>query len=144
MWALFQNMATVMGYFFASVLCIGVVASILYWVYKFGKIIVNKLKARSTKIKFNGYVYQVVYKYVEYDCFMFTAYKDWYFVIKRYPEYPLNCRFDKKFIKYLSIYDDHFSPYDYCKGYGLHKYKSLDEAKAKLQDYVKHINESQE
>ena len=137
----FQSIAMYIGYLFGGILCICVFGSILYWLHRFGKILVNKIKANSTKIKFKGYVYQVAYKYVEYDCFMFDAFKDWFFVIKRYPEYPLNARFDKKFVKYLSIYNDRFSLYDYCKGYGLYKYKSLDEAKAKLQDYVAHINE---
>ena len=127
------------GYLFGSILCVCVILSILYWLYRFVKILVNKIKANSTKIKVDGYVYQLSYKYVEYDCFMFDAFKDWFFVIKKYPEYPLNARFDKEFVKYLSIYDNRFSPYNYCKGSSLHKYKSLDDAKAKLQDYVSHI-----
>lgn len=136
---LFNSVASVIGYFFTTLICVSVLISLFYWIRKAANILVNKIKANSNKIVYNGYVYKLSYKYVEYDCFMFTAYKDWYFVIKRYPEYPLNYRFDKRHIMYLSTHDDNFVPYDYCKGYGLHKYESIDEAKTKLHDVLEQI-----
>ena len=140
MWAIFQNTAMCIGYFFTSILCICVITSFLYWVYKFGTILVNKVKTIFTKIKQDNYVYRVSYEYVEYYCFI-TAFKDWYYVIKRYPKYPLNFRFIKKYIKYLCK-EDTFVNYDYCKGYGLHKYKTLKEAKSKLYEYLEQSKEN--
>ena len=127
-----------LGYFFTGLICIGVAYSIVYWLYKLIIILANNLKTYSTKIERDGYIYVIAYKYVEYDCFLFTAFKDWFFVIKRYPKYPLKFRFNKKYIEFLSKEDKFVI---YSKGYRLCKFKSLDEAKSKLNEYLEKINE---
>lgn len=130
-----HNIALFFGYAFLILICIGVLWSIFYWIRHFCKMIGIYITTNFSKIKNNGYTYKIEYKYLNYDCFMFDAFKDWFYVIRR----KSSCESQIEYLKSSNLKSNCPDKFGIDKdnyGYDICKYKTFNEAKNVLDNWL--------